>query len=114
MNDKERALMYAEVDEFLNYLGDAYINKIPEDTLRNIRIFKDKHYVKKIKGDVTNYEDIGFSYYTLAFISYLNVEFWVEDEDKKKELWDAYEANTKRDEQTFEDAMDRLNHKYIN
>ncbi|MCD8028683.1 MAG: hypothetical protein LUF02_08505 [Erysipelotrichaceae bacterium] len=84
MTDKERALMCAEVDEFLDYLGEAYISKIPENILRDIRIFKQKNYQKKIKGHIKDYNDLGFSYYTLVFISYLNVEYWVEDEAKKK------------------------------
>ncbi len=114
MTDKERALMCAEVDEFLDYLGDAYISKIPEHVLRNIRIFKQKNYQKKIIGNVKNYNDLGFSYYTLVLISYLNVEYWVEDEEKKKELWDAYHANTIKQQEEFEEAMNWLNHQYIN
>lgn len=114
MRDKERALMYAEVDAFLNYLGEKYINKIPEEVLREIRIHKDKNYNKKIDKSITNYADLGFSHNTLVFISYLNLEYWCEDEEKKHELKDQYEKNTKKFDQEFEDAMDRLDHKYVN
>ncbi len=114
MTDKERALMYAEVDAFLNYLGDQYINKIPEHILREIRIHKDKNYNKKIDSTITNYEDLGFSHHTLVFISYLNLEYWVKDENEKQELQETYEANTEKFQEEFDDAIDRLNQKYIN
>lgn len=113
MTDKEQALMYAEVDDILNYLGEEYINKVPEDLLRVIHIFKDKNYVSKTKDSVLRLNQMGFSEDTRCFIAMLNLQFWIDDEEEKQRLIEHYKENERIYQEEFSIFMDTLNNNYI-
>ncbi len=110
MTDKEVAMIYAEVDSYLNKLGDEYINKIPEDVLRSIHIFKDKNYQKEIE----NTENYKPSFNAFMFILYLDFEYWMDEDDEAKQAWEAHKAEAIKDRQDFEEAMNRFENKIIN
>lgn len=114
MTDKEETLMYAEVDDILNYLGEDYIKKVPEDILRVIRVFKDKNYVSKTKDSVLRLNQMGFSEDTRCFIAMLNIQFWIDDEDEKQRLIEHYKDNERIYQEEMHAFMDMLNNNFIN
>ncbi len=81
--------MYSEVDELLHYLGDDYINKIPEEIISYIHLHKTKDYQAKINNYIHKFEDIGFSHDALSLIAHFYIEYWL-DEKTKQELNEKY------------------------
>lgn len=73
---------FVEVDEILKYLSQDDFNKIPEDVIKIIRENKDKNYIwkydktKKLKDQ--NIDDV-----TVAILSYINIEYLLNDSQKK-------------------------------
>lgn len=71
-----------EVDEVLKYLKVDELKKIPEEIRQMIKVNKDKDYVweydenKKLKNQ-------NLSRDTFAFLSYLNMEYLLNEEQKK-------------------------------
>ena len=71
-----------EVDEVLKYLNVDELKKIPEEIRQMIKANKDKDYVweydenKKLKNQ-------NLSRDTFAFLSYLNMEYLLNEEQKK-------------------------------
>ena len=72
---------YVEVDEILKYLSEADYKKIPTDVIKYIKSNKDKTYTwkydtsKKLKNQ--NVSDD-----TIATLSYLNMEYLLNPEQK--------------------------------
>ena len=71
-----------EVDEVLNYLSDEDLEKIPEEIRNLIKENKDKDYVWQY--DKTKpLKEQGLNRDTIAFLSYLNMEYLLNEEQKK-------------------------------
>ena len=76
-----------EVDEILNYLSNEDLLKIPEDVRQAIKDNKDKEYIWKY--DISKeLKDQGLSKDTIILLSYLNMEYLLNQEQKQfmKEL----------------------------
>ncbi len=71
-----------EVDEVLNYLSDEDLEKIPEEIRNLIKENKDKEYVWNYDGTKPLKEQ-GLNRDTIAFLSYLNMEYLLNEEQKK-------------------------------
>ncbi|MBE5813553.1 MAG: hypothetical protein E7314_07990 [Clostridiales bacterium] len=92
MNDYNKRLV--EVDEVLNYLSDEDLLKIPEDIRQAIKENKDKEYVWKY--DVTKeLKDQKLNRDTIIILSYLNMEYLL-NEEQKKLMQQIHELNEKK------------------
>ena len=70
-----------EVDEILNYLSKENLEKIPEDVRQSIKENKDKEYVWKYdENKPLKYQNVSRD--TIAFLSYLNMEYLLNEEQK--------------------------------
>jgi len=92
VNDYNKRLV--EVDEVLNYLSDEDLLKIPEDIRQAIKENKDKEYVWKY--DVTKeLKDQKLNRDTIIILSYLNMEYLL-NEEQKKLMQQIHELNEKK------------------
>lgn len=83
-----------EVDEILNYLPKEDLEKIPEDIRQLIKNNKDKDYIWKY-DETKSLKEQNVSRDTIAFLSYLNMEYLLND--KQKEFMEKlHEINEKK------------------
>ena len=71
-----------EVDEVLRYLSAEDLAKIPDDIRQLIKENKDKDYVWKY-DETKPLKDQNLSRDTIAFLSYLNMEYLLDEEQKE-------------------------------
>ena len=95
MIDYEKRLV--EVDEVLSYLSEEDLNKIPEDIRNLIKENKDQNY--KWEFDETKeLKDQNLNRDTIIILSYLNMEYLL-NEEQKKLMEQIHEYNEKKQEQ---------------
>ena len=96
MQMNKQQIMYNEVYEFLNILGEKYIGKIPKPLYNFIREEKLDEYnnVLDEKKDISEQ----LSEEALDFIAYLNLMYWCSAEEKQ-ELIRIYSENDKKEEE---------------
>lgn len=83
-----------EVDEILNYLSEEDLLKIPEEVRNTIKENKDKEYVWKY--DVSKeLKEQNLSRDTIILLSYLNMEYLL-NEEQKKYMQQLHELNEKK------------------
>ncbi len=70
-----------EVDEILNLLDRDELKKIPADIRKLIKDNKDKAYIWKY-DKTKNLANQNLNRKTIAFLSYLNMEYLLSDEEK--------------------------------
>ncbi|MBQ6992214.1 MAG: hypothetical protein IJN50_04835 [Clostridia bacterium] len=92
MIDYEKRLV--EVDEVLNYLSEENLNKIPEDIRNLIKENKDKNYTWKF-DEKKELKEQDLSKDTIIILSYLNMEYLL-NEEQKKLMEQIYELNEKK------------------
>ena len=83
-----------EVDEVLSYLSEENISKIPEEIRNLIKVNKDKDYVWKF-DETKKLKDQGLSRDTIIILSYLNMEYLL-NEEQKKLMEQIHELNEKK------------------
>lgn len=71
-----------EVEEILNYLPIDDYNKIPEEIINVIEDNKDKNYIWKF-DETKKLKDQDIPNDTIAILSYLNMEYILNDEQKE-------------------------------
>jgi len=71
-----------EVDEILNHLSKEDLLKIPEEVRQLIKKNKDRYYTWKY-DETKELKDQDVSRDTIAILSYLNMEYLLNDEQKK-------------------------------
>lgn len=86
---------YSEVDEFLGLISNEHRNKIPKKLREFFREEKDTNYIKGINPNVP-IKNQKLKEETLGIIALLNLQYWCEDENKKKRLKEVYAKNEKR------------------
>lgn len=79
MRDLNKRL--TEVDEVLNYLDEDELKKIPEEIRKLIKDNKDKEYFWKYDENKP-LKDQNLSRDTFSFLSYLNMEYLLNDEER--------------------------------
>lgn len=89
-----------EVDEILNYLSEEDLMKIPEDIRLLIKKNKDKEYTWQY-DETKSLKDQNVSRDTIAFLSYLNTEYLL-NEKQKQYMKQLHELNEKKIEQEKE------------
>lgn len=96
---------YSEIDEFLEIIDEESRNKVPEKLRDFFKKEKDTNYIKNIDLNVP-IEQQKFKKETLALIAYLNLQYWCEDEEEKKNLMRKYKEN---EEQVKKETREKLN-----
>lgn len=76
------AKRFVEVDEVLKYLNVDELKKIPEEIRQMIKANKDKDYIWKY-DETKKLKNQNLSRDTFAFLSYLNMEYLLNEEQKK-------------------------------
>ena len=90
----ELSKVYSEVYEILNLLGNEYISKLPTKLFEHIYNKKDNSSMKEFDiNKPINEQKI--SKETLEFISYLNLQYW-SNEQEKNELLMHYKENDEK------------------
>lgn len=83
-----------EVDEILNYLSEEDLLKIPEELRNTIKENKDKEYFWKY-DETKPLKEQDVSRDTIAFLSYLNMEYLL-NEKQKEFMQQLHELNEKK------------------
>lgn len=86
-----------EVDEVLKYLSEEDLSKIPEDIRQLIKDNKDKEYEWEY-DDTKPLKDQNLNRDTIAFLSYLNMEYLL-NEEQKQLMQEIHEFNEKKAEE---------------
>ena len=79
---KEINKRLVEVDEVLGYLNTKELEKIPKEIRQIIKSNKDKNYIWKYDKS-KKLKEQNLSRDTFAFLSYLNLEYLLNEEQKK-------------------------------
>ena len=83
--------MYTEVYEILKILGPSYINKLPKDLYKYIENNRNKNYLTNIDVSLS-IEEQNLMKETIEFISFINLKYWADEEERKK-LISIYNEN---------------------
>lgn len=83
-----------EVDEILNYLSEDDLLKIPEDVRNTIKENMDKQYVWKY-DETKKLKEQNLSRDTIILLSYLNMEYLL-NEEQKEYMQQLHELNEKK------------------
>lgn len=86
-------LACSEVYCLLEILGDSYKNKLPNKFLDFINQNRNEDFSLEI--DENQYENLKISRDGLVLISFLNLNYWVDDDEKKK-LIEIYKKNDEK------------------
>jgi len=92
MSDYNKRLV--EVDEILNYLSEDDLLKIPQDVRKAIKENKDKEYIWNY-DETKPLKEQEVSRDTIAILSYLNMEYLL-NEEKKDFMKQLHNANEKK------------------
>lgn len=71
----------SQLDEILKYLNKEELEKIPYEIRKNIKEKKDKQYVWKY-DETKKLEEQDINRKTIAMLSYLNIEYLLDEEQK--------------------------------
>ena len=91
---------YSEVYEFINALGEEYINKLPKSIYDTIKDNRDINYKPEYDKNQKLTNEI-ISKEALALISAINLQYWCKDVQEKERLKQAYYENTKKEEEKY-------------
>jgi len=87
-------LACSEVYCILEILGDSYKNKLPTKFLEFINQNRSLDYSLNIDGE--DYDNLNISKDALVLVSFLNLKYWVEDEEEKQRLIEIYKKNDEK------------------
>lgn len=79
----KNAKAYSEVYSILNLLSDEYKNKLPQKLIGIIKTIKDDSYNPHYTL-AKNINEQGLSDKSLAILTFLNLNYWCNNEDKEK------------------------------
>ena len=97
-NKNELSIAYAEVYEILSFMEQKYVDMIPLKLLELFKEEKEKEYKPNIKPTIP-LDEQNLQKKTLSILAMLNLNYWCEDENEKKELIALYAENDKRKEE---------------
>lgn len=84
-------LACSEVYCLLEIFGDSYKNKLPNKFLEFINENRNPEFTLEINEN--EYENLKISKDGLVLISFLNLKYWVDDENEKQRLIEIYKKN---------------------
>ena len=80
---------YSEVNKFLELIGEEMTNKIPLKLRNFFKREMDQNYIPTINTNIPIKEQ-NLKRKTIAIIAGLNLQYWCQDEERKKELLEVY------------------------
>lgn len=83
---------YAEVLEILGNMNPVYVNKIPEKLMQQMRDGASPDYVSHIDENIDLAEQ-NISEGALNILAIINLKYWVETEEERRELIKLYSQN---------------------
>lgn len=86
---------YTEILVILSYMEQKYVGRIPKKLLELFNEEKNKDYHPNINPNVSLAEQ-NLQRKTLALLAMLNLKYWCEDENEKKEMLKMYSENDKK------------------
>lgn len=89
---------YAEVDMILSFMDNKYIEKIPKKMRDFFKNEKLQNYEPNINPQLP-LEDQELQKKTYAILAMLNINYWCNNEEEKKELIQLYAENDKKKEE---------------
>lgn len=92
---KERRIAYVEVLEILNYVEEEYVKKIPIEIISFFENNKSIDYKFVYDTEKTLKEQVSNNT-TLTLLAMIDLNYWCEDEGRKKELIKKYSENENR------------------
>ena len=92
--ENEAMLAYAEVDAILDLLEEEYANKIPDKIRSFFKEEKIKEYKPKIDVDKPLLEQ-NLKRETIVLLAILNLNYWCNTEEEKKEILNEFAKNEK-------------------
>ena len=93
-NKNELSIAYAEVYEILSFMEQKYVDRIPLKLLELFKEEKEKEYKPNINPTIP-LDEQNLQKKTLSILAMLNLNYWCEDENEKKELIALYAENDK-------------------
>lgn len=93
----EKRYAYAEVECILKWLGESYINKIPNKILQTIK--DEKKFAYRPEIDFSKPIENQVRQQTKNIIAYLNYNFWLTEEKEKRNLENAIKDNAKKEKE---------------
>ena len=104
----EYAKCLVQLDEILNYLSLENLEKIPREIRKSIKEHKDKEYIWKY-DKTKELKEQALDRKTIAMLSYLNMEYLL-NEEQKKFMQNLHKLN----EQKFEkEKQEKYNQDYL-
>lgn len=97
-NKNELSIAYTEVYEILSFMEQKYVDMIPLKLLELFKEEKEKEYKPNINPTIP-LDEQNLQKKTLSILAMLNLNYWCEDENEKKELIALYAENDKRKEE---------------
>jgi hypothetical protein len=86
--------VYSEVYEILNILGDEYISKIPPKLYKEFKEKRKKSYKPQIITPDGRIDDKKISTDAVAIFTFLNMKYFINDEEEKKRLVEILKKNS--------------------
>lgn len=90
--NKERTEAYVEVLEILEHMDNKYVEKIPFELIDFFNKNASKEYKFKLNETIP-FEEQVLKETTINILAMLNLNYWCEDEEHKKELLEKYYNN---------------------
>lgn len=84
---------YSEIYEILNILGKEAIDKLPHKLYGLIEKEMDKEYKPNLLDENGLVDETKISQETIALFAVLNMKYFMQDEEEKKELLKIYRKN---------------------
>ena len=87
--------VYSEVLEVLDNMEQKYVNNIPNKFIELLKKNASSDYIKHINPSIPLQKQ-NLNKMTLNILAIINLKYWVNDEEHKKELLEKYKQNNKR------------------
>ena len=87
--------VYSEVLEVLDNMEQKYVNNIPNKFIELLKMNASSDYIKHINPSIPLQKQ-NLNKMTLNILAIINLKYWVNDEEHKKELLEKYKQNNKR------------------
>ena len=96
--ENELSKAYAEVDIILSYMKNIYVEKIPKKLRELYKKEKLQGYTPNINPQIS-LDEQNLQKKTYAILAMLNLNYWCEDENERKELIAIYAENDRKKEE---------------
>ena len=96
---------YAEVLDVLDNMEEKYVEKIPKSFIEYLKENSSFDYQKHVTLDKP-LEKQNLNSKTLSILAAINLKYWVESEEHKKELLNQYSKNSKKQEEKLNEKTE--------